>query len=113
MLYSVARSWREPEASPGHTLLASDPHGPRGVATGSKLARLVPLVSTIQGGKVRRTLVTMAITASFVLVPASVAGATHTGCEHGNTQTAHDAVPHKNHQAHGSIPYCPPEDAPR
>ena len=64
----------------------------------------------------RRALVTTAMTMSFVLVPASVAGATHTGCEHHTTGTAHAKVPHKNqgtHQAHQSIPYCPPEDAPR
>lgn len=58
------------------------------------------------------------MTASLVLLPASVAGAAHTGggCEHGVTQHAHDTVPHKNqgtHQAHASIPYCPPHDAPR
>lgn len=64
----------------------------------------------------RKALLTTAITASFALVPASVAGAAHTGCEHSRTGTAHAAVPHKNHgthQAHQSIPYCPPEDAPR
>ena len=56
------------------------------------------------------------MTASLVLVPASGASATHTGCEHGVTQHAHDTVPkktHGNHRAHASIPYCPPHDAPR
>lgn len=47
--------------------------------------------------------------------PGSAARATHTGCEHQRTTQAHASVPHLNegtHTAHGSIPYCPPEDAP-
>lgn len=62
------------------------------------------------------------MTASLVLIPASGASAVHTGggCEHGVTSHAHATVPHKphkhdrgTHQAHASIPYCPPHDAPR
>jgi hypothetical protein len=48
--------------------------------------------------------------------PASAASATHTGCEHERTTQAHASGPHLNegtHTAHESIPYCPPEDAPR
>jgi hypothetical protein len=62
----------------------------------------------------RRVLVTFGLAAGMVLGPASAAGATHTAdCEHARTTRAHHAVPHRNHQAHMSIPYCPPEDAPR
>lgn len=64
----------------------------------------------------RRVLVTFSLGAVMVLAPASAAGADHTGCEHAKTTRAHQAVPHRNHgthQAHMSIPYCPPEDAPR
>ena len=67
----------------------------------------------------RRVLLATAMTASLVLVPAAGAGATHTGggCVHGVTAHAHATVPHKDnhgtHQAHSSIPYCPPADAPR
>jgi hypothetical protein len=56
-----------------------------------------------------------ALGAALALVPAT-ADAEHTGCEHQRTGQAHQSVPHKNHgthQAHGSIPYCPPHDAPR
>ena len=52
----------------------------------------------------------------MVLGPASAASATHTGCEHHTTGQAHASVPHRNQgteTAHSSIPYCPPEDAPR
>lgn len=50
-----------------------------------------------------------------MVVSASGAIATHTGCAHdaGPTAKAHATVPHRNHQAHMSIPYCPPHDAPR
>ncbi len=65
----------------------------------------------------RRALVTFSVATMMVLGPASVAGATHTGCEHARTTRAHAAVPHFDnhgtHQAHMSIPYCPPDDAPR
>lgn len=58
----------------------------------------------------------IALGAALVLGHASAAGATHTGCEHSRTQQAHQSVPHLNHgthTAHSSIPYCPPQDAPR
>lgn len=65
----------------------------------------------------RRTILSAMLTATLLVVPVSVASADHTGCEpHSRTQTAHERVPHRNqgtHQAHSSIPYCPPEDAPR
>ena len=64
----------------------------------------------------RRVVVTFSLAAMMVLGPASAAGADHTGCEHARTARAHEVVPHRNqgtHQAHMSIPYCPPEDAPR
>lgn len=61
----------------------------------------------------RRVLAAVAVAATGIVLPASVAGATHTGCEHARTMVAHATVPHDNHQAHHSIPYCPPEDAPR
>lgn len=65
----------------------------------------------------RRVLVTFSLATMMVLGPASVAGAQHTGCApHAKTTRAHQAVPHRNqgtHQAHMSIPYCPPHDAPR
>ena len=63
----------------------------------------------------RRVLAIVPLAAALVLVPASAASATHTGCEH-RTDQAHASVPHRNqgtHTAHQSIPYCPPEDAPR
>ena len=64
-----------------------------------------------------RRLVLMSIVALGALLgPASAVSATHTGCEHARTTQAHASVPHINegtHTAHGSIPYCPPEDAPR
>jgi hypothetical protein len=59
----------------------------------------------------RRVLVTFSLASLMVLGPASVAGAEHTGCEHARTVRAHQSVPHLNqgtHQAHMSIPYCPP-----
>ena len=61
----------------------------------------------------RRVLAVLAAGIVGAVVPASSAGATHTGCEHARTTTAHATVPHGNHQAHHSIPYCPPHDAPR
>ena len=64
----------------------------------------------------RRVLAIVPLAAALVLVPASAASATHTGCEHRVTGQAHASVPHRNqgtHTAHQSIPYCPPEDAPR
>lgn len=65
----------------------------------------------------RRTLMTAAMTAMLMVVPLVGASAEHTGCEpHTRTTHAHNTVPHMtdgNHQAHGSIPYCPPQDAPR
>jgi hypothetical protein len=61
----------------------------------------------------RRVVVTLGLAAGMVLGPAAAAGADHTGCEHARTTRAHEVVPHGNHQAHMSIPYCPPEDAPR
>ncbi len=64
----------------------------------------------------RKIFLGTALTAALALAAPSVAGATHTGCEHERTGQAHESVPHKNHgthQAHGSIPYCPPSDAPR
>lgn len=68
--------------------------------------------------RTRKSLTTAALTATLLLVPATGASATHTGdgCEHHTTTHAHATVPHKtdgNHQAHSSIPYCPPDDAPR
>ena len=51
------------------------------------------------------------------LGPTSGAGATHTGGEHARTEQAHAKVRHHDyhgtHTAHASIPYCPPDDAPR
>ncbi|HWC10573.1 MAG TPA: hypothetical protein VG455_05050 [Acidimicrobiales bacterium] len=66
----------------------------------------------------RRVLAGLAVGAVAAIVPAVPAGATHTGggCPHGVTLHAHQTVPHHNHgthQAHMSIPYCPPHDAPR
>lgn len=66
----------------------------------------------------RRTVITTALAATLLLAPASGASATHTGggCEHHTTGQAHASVPHRNqgtHHAHQSIPYCPPDDAPR
>lgn len=68
--------------------------------------------------RINRTVLTAALTATLLLAPATGASATHTGdgCEHHTTTHAHATVPHRNqgtHQAHGSIPYCPPDDAPR
>lgn len=64
----------------------------------------------------RRFVVLSTLVVGTVIGPASAVGATHTGCEHGRTAQAHARVPHLNegtHNAHQSIPYCPPEDAPR
>jgi hypothetical protein len=66
----------------------------------------------------RRTMMSALLAAALVFGPATAASATHTGggCEHQRTTRAHEAVPHRNqgtHQAHQSIPYCPPHDAPR
>lgn len=66
----------------------------------------------------RRTLLSTALAATLVSAPVTAASADHTGdgCQHERTTTAHERVPHRNqgtHQAHSSIPYCPPDDAPR
>ncbi len=64
----------------------------------------------------RRFVAICTLAAAMVAGPASAANATHTGCEHATTDQAHASVPHRNHgthTAHSSIPYCPPEDAPR
>ncbi len=65
----------------------------------------------------RRAMVSSSLAATLLLLPLSAANAEHTGCQpHDRTQTAHAMVPHHsqgNHTAHESIPYCPPEDAPR
>jgi hypothetical protein len=66
----------------------------------------------------RKVLATFTLATMMVLGPATAASATHTGngCEHRATGQAHASVPHRNHgnhQAHSSIPYCPPDDAPR
>ena len=64
----------------------------------------------------RKVLATLTLATMMVLGPATAASATHTGCEHHTTGKAHSTVPHRNHgthTAHSSIPYCPPEDAPR
>ena len=66
----------------------------------------------------RKTMLGTVLAAGIALAAPSVAGATHTGggCEHTRTTHAHQTVPHRNqgtHQAHSSIPYCPPHDAPR
>ena len=61
----------------------------------------------------RRFAAMFVLGAGIVLGSASGASATHTGCEHGATSNAHATVPHRNHKAHSSIPYCPPNDAPR
>ena len=64
----------------------------------------------------RRVVTTLALGTAIVLGTGSAASATHTGCEHGNTQQAHDSVPHHGthgtHMAHSKIPYCAPQDAP-
>ena len=65
----------------------------------------------------RKVLIGLAVGAVAAIGPVSPAGATHTGCPHGGvTANAHATVPHRthgNHIAHQSIPYCPPDDAPR
>ncbi|HSH61583.1 MAG TPA: hypothetical protein VK988_18435 [Acidimicrobiales bacterium] len=64
----------------------------------------------------RRAVAILTLGTAMVLGPASAASADHTGCKHRRTGQAHKSVPHRNHgnhQAHQSIPYCPPEDAPR
>ncbi|MBW3648724.1 MAG: hypothetical protein KY440_13315 [Actinobacteria bacterium] len=64
----------------------------------------------------RRILATLTLAVPMALGSASGASAEHTGCEHQKTGQAHQSVPHQNHgthTAHASIPYCPPEDAPR
>jgi hypothetical protein len=65
----------------------------------------------------KRLVLTFAAGAALALGSVSAAGATHTGCEHARTAQAHASVPHFDnhgtHTAHASIPYCPPEDAPR
>ncbi len=65
----------------------------------------------------RRVVAILTLGTAMVLGPASAASATHTGCEHHTTGQAHASVPHHDnhgtHTAHQSIPYCPPEDAPR
>lgn len=65
----------------------------------------------------RRRFAIATTTAALMVVPLSAASAEHTGCEpHDRTQRAHATVPHEtdgNMTAHGSIPYCPPDDAPR
>ena len=64
----------------------------------------------------RRVVTTLALGAAMVLFSGSAANATHKGCEHGGTHTAHASVPHHDnhgtHTAHSKIPYCPPGDAP-
>ncbi len=67
----------------------------------------------------RRVVTTLALGTAMVLGTGSAASAAHTGCEHGNTQQAHDSVPHHEshhthgtHTAHSKIPYCAPQDAP-
>ncbi len=61
----------------------------------------------------RKTMLGTVLAAGIALAAPSVAGATHTGCEHHHgTGHAHKTVPHRNqgtHQAHQSIPYCSPE----
>ena len=79
---------------------------PQPVARGSYRRRLF----------VRRIAAVTALGIGIVVGFAPAAGATHTGCAHRTTTKAHATVPHRNHgthQAHSSIPYCPPEDAPR
>ncbi len=64
----------------------------------------------------KRLVLILGAAATMALGSVSAAGATHTGCEHARTTQAHARVPHLNegtHTAHQSIPYCPPEDAPR
>ncbi len=66
----------------------------------------------------RRVVLILAAGATLALGSVAPAGATHTGngCEHARTGQAHASVPHLNegtHTAHQSIPYCPPDDAPR
>lgn len=64
----------------------------------------------------RKALLSLAAGATMAFGSVSDAGATHTGCKHARTGQAHASVPHHSpgtHTAHQSIPYCPPEDAPR
>lgn len=65
----------------------------------------------------RRTIAIGMTTAALLVVPLTAASAEHTGCEpHDRTTHAHETVPHEtdgNMTAHQSIPYCPPDDAPR
>lgn len=65
----------------------------------------------------RRFLATLTLAVPLALGSASAASADHTGCEHQKTDQAHQSVPHYDnhgtHTAHSSVPYCPPEDAPR
>ncbi len=65
----------------------------------------------------KRLMVMLTAGATLALGSVSAAGATHTGCAHARTTRAHASVPHFDnhgtHTAHMSIPYCPPEDAPR
>ncbi len=64
----------------------------------------------------KRLVLTLTAGATMALGSVSAAGADHTGCAHARTAQAHASVPHLNegtHTAHQSIPYCPPEEAPR
>ena len=65
----------------------------------------------------KKLVLTLTAGAALALGSVSAAGATHAGCEHARTAQAHARVPHLDnhgtHTAHMSIPYCPPEDAPR
>ncbi len=63
----------------------------------------------------RKTLLGTVLAAGIALAAPSVAGATHPasgGCvhHHGTGHAHHQGK--KSHQAHQSIPYCPPADAP-
>lgn len=94
------------------------PGGGRPPRGARKVVPIVPV--TIEQGAapmrpLRRILLSTALAATLVLAPVTAASADHTGdgCEHRRTTQAHDRVPDRNHQAHSSIPYCPPHDAPR
>lgn len=69
--------------------------------------------------RIRRTMLMAAVAATFVFAPLSVANAGHMeDChgEHEGLAHAHSTIPHEtegNMTAHGSAPYCPPDDAPR